>query len=74
MISLGECPLSGADRCGKTGSALVASRLVYAGFCLAKLRQRYDEAAAYGITHNRLRDWDGDGNHPGYALGCWLRD
>jgi hypothetical protein len=22
-----------------------------------------------------LRDWDdGDGNHPGYALGCWLRD
>jgi transposase len=41
---------------------------------LAKLRQRYDEAAAFGITHNRLRDWDGGGNHPGYALGCWLRD
>jgi transposase len=26
---------------------------------LAKLRQRYDEAAAFGITHNRLRDRDG---------------
>ncbi len=41
---------------------------------LASLRQRYDEAVAFGITHNRLRDWDGDGNHPGYALGCWLRE
>jgi transposase len=40
---------------------------------LDKLRQRYDEAAAFGITHNRLRDWQ-DGNHPGYALGCWLRE
>ena len=40
---------------------------------LAKLRQRYDEAAAFGITHNRLRDWH-DGNHPGYALGCWLQE
>ena len=26
-----------------------------------------------GIIHNRLRDWH-DGNHPGYALGAWLRD
>ncbi len=25
------------------------------------------------MIHNRLRDWDG-GNHPGYALGAWLRD
>ena len=40
---------------------------------LAKLRQRYDEAAAFGITHNRHRDWR-DGNHPGYVPGCWLRD
>jgi hypothetical protein len=40
---------------------------------LDKLRQRYDEAAAFGITHNRLRDWH-DGNHPGYALGCWLQE
>jgi hypothetical protein len=40
---------------------------------LGKLRQRYDEAAAFGIIHNRLRDWH-EGNHPGYALGCWLRD
>ena len=41
---------------------------------LAGLRRRYDDAVAFGITHNRLRDWDGDGNHPGYALGCWLRE
>jgi hypothetical protein len=41
---------------------------------LAGLRQRYDAAVRSGIIHNRLRDWDGDGNHPGYALGCWLRD
>lgn len=40
---------------------------------LDKLRQRYDEAAAFGIIHNRLRDWH-DGNHPGYALGRWLRE
>ena len=40
---------------------------------LDDLRERYDTAAAFGITHNRLRDWH-DGNHPGYALGCWLRD
>jgi transposase len=40
---------------------------------LAKLRERYDEAIAFGITHNRHRDWH-DGNHPGYVLGCWLRD
>jgi transposase len=39
---------------------------------LDKLRQRYDEAASFGIIHNRLRDWH-EGNHPGYALGCWLR-
>ena len=36
------------------------------------LRERYDTAAAFGVTHNRLRDWH-DGNHPGYALGAWLR-
>jgi transposase len=40
---------------------------------LAGLRTRYDEAVASGIIHNRLRDWD-KGNHPGYTLGCWLRD
>jgi transposase len=38
----------------------------------AKLRQRYDEAVAFGITHNRHRDWH-EGNHPGYTLGCWLQ-
>ena len=37
------------------------------------LRERYDTAAESGRIHNRLRDWD-TGNHPGYALGCWLRD
>ena len=40
---------------------------------LNDLRERYDKAAAFGRTHNRLRDWH-EGNHPGYALGCWLRD
>ena len=40
---------------------------------LAKLRERYDEAVAFGIIHNRLRDWH-DGNHPGCVLGRWLRD
>jgi len=38
------------------------------------LRERYDEAVSFGIIHNRLRDWDGGGNHPGYVLGCWLRE
>jgi transposase len=32
---------------------------------LNRLRERYDEAVTSGIIHNRLRDWDGDGNHPG---------
>ncbi len=40
---------------------------------LDDLRERYDDAVKTGITHNRLRDWH-DGNHPGYALGCWLRE
>ena len=26
---------------------------------VAKLRERYDEAAAFGINHNRHRDWHG---------------
>lgn len=38
----------------------------------AKLRKRYDEAVAFGITHNRHRT--GNGNHARYTLGCWLRD
>ena len=38
---------------------------------LDDLLERYDTAAAFGRTHNRLRDWD-TGNHPGYALGRWL--
>jgi transposase len=39
---------------------------------LDDLLKRYDTAVSSGIIHNRLRDWD-TGNHPGYALGCWLR-
>jgi hypothetical protein len=41
---------------------------------LDDLRERYDTAVKSGTIHNRLRDWDGGGNHPGYALACWLRD
>ena len=41
---------------------------------LGDLRERYDTAVSFGIVHNRLRDWDGGGNHPGYALATWLRD
>jgi transposase len=40
---------------------------------IADLRERYDKAVAHGIVHNRLRDW-ASGNHPGYSLGCWLRE
>jgi len=40
---------------------------------LDDLRERYDKAVKSGLVHNRLRDWD-KGNHPGYALACWLRD
>jgi len=40
---------------------------------LDDLRERYDTAIRSGMIHNRLRDWD-TGNHPGYALGTWLRD
>jgi len=40
---------------------------------LDNLRERYDTAVKSGRIHNRLRDWD-TGNHPGYALACWLRD
>jgi transposase len=40
---------------------------------LDDLRSRYDAAIETGRVHNRLRDWH-DGNHPGYALACWLRN
>ena len=40
---------------------------------LTGLRARYDAAVEFGIIHNRLRDWDGDGNHPGYKLAAWLK-
>ena len=38
---------------------------------LDKLRERYDDAAAFGITHNRLRDWH-EGTTPAtrWAAGC----
>ena len=41
---------------------------------LDDLRERYDQAVKSGLIHNRLRDWDGGGNHPGYALATWLRE
>jgi hypothetical protein len=40
---------------------------------LDDLRERYDTAVKSGMIHNRCRDWH-EGNHPGYALACWLRD
>jgi hypothetical protein len=40
---------------------------------LDRIRDRYDKAAAFGATHNRLRDWD-TGSHPGYSLARWLQD
>jgi transposase len=40
---------------------------------LDDLRERYDTAVKSGKVHNRLRAWD-TGNHPGYALGCWLEE
>jgi transposase len=39
---------------------------------LDRLRDRYDKAAEFGATRNRLRDWH-KGNHPGYALARWLQ-
>ncbi len=41
---------------------------------LTALRERYDEAVTSGIIHNRHRDWDGGGNHPGFTLATWLRE
>ena len=38
---------------------------------LGGCRERYDDAVAFGITHNRLGP--GQRKYPGYALGCWLR-
>jgi transposase IS66 family protein len=40
---------------------------------LDDLRERYDAAVYSGRVHNRLRAWH-DGNHPGYALACWLQE
>lgn len=40
---------------------------------LAELRARYDQAVEIGIIHNRHRDWDSGGNHPGFTLATWLR-
>ncbi len=40
---------------------------------LTSLRQRYDDAVAWGITTSRHRDWP-KGNHPGYNLAMRLHD
>ena len=37
------------------------------------LRERYLPPSATASFEAGWRDWQ-DGNHPGYALGCWLRD
>jgi len=38
---------------------------------LTDLRDRYDQAVAFGQAHNRRRPWH-DGNHPAYTLANWL--
>jgi transposase len=63
---LGEAHQAVADARARGSTALAAD-------LLDQLRERYDEAAAFGVIHNRLRDWH-EGNHPGYALACWLRE
>jgi hypothetical protein len=40
---------------------------------LTQLRERYDQAVDTGIIHNRHRDWDGEGNHPGFVLATWMK-
>src|SRR5450759_2969177 len=61
----------GSPRRGHT-EAKAAGRAELDPDLLAALRTRYDTAVAAGIIHNRHRDWDGEGNHPGYALATWL--
>ena len=39
---------------------------------LARLRERYDAAVAFGIQINEHRPWP-KGNHPGYVLAARLR-
>ena len=53
-------------------SAITAGRDHLDPDLLAGLRQRYDQAVAWGQTTNRLRDWH-DGNHPGYVLARRLK-
>jgi hypothetical protein len=38
---------------------------------LAGLRKRCDKAVALGLAHDKHRDWDGGGRHPGYRLARW---
>ncbi len=48
--------------------ALAADRGQLDPDLLTGLRERYDTAVEWGRLTNRCRDWDGDGNHPGYTL------
>jgi transposase len=64
---LGEAN-AGVERARARGSTALDQQV------LDDLRERYDTAVKFGLTHNRLRDRDGGGNHPGYALATWLRD
>jgi transposase len=63
---LGQAHQAAEDARARGSTALTAD-------LLDQLPERYDEAAAFGVIHNRQRDWH-EGNHPGYALACWLRE
>ncbi len=52
-------------------AAKAAGRTAIDPDVLADLRARYDQAVAFGIAHNKHRDWH-DGNHPAYTLANWL--
>ncbi len=61
---LGEAHQAAEDARARGSTALGAD-------LLDKLRQRYEDAVAFGIIHNRLWDW-GSGNYPAKrsAAGC----
>jgi transposase len=53
--------------------AIAAGRTALDPELLADLRERYDNAVAWGETTNRLRDWDDRKSHPGYVLARRLK-
>jgi transposase len=70
LAGIQQCCQHDARRAAEAARARGAAALD--PLALASLEQRYDQAVSFGIIHNRHRDWD-SGNHPGYALGTWLR-